>query len=64
MKKTFSLLIATGFLILAAVPQAQAQAVPPYKVDPSWPKELPNNWNACGDQHVEFEFVSGRLDLH
>src|SRR5216684_7989792 len=44
MKKAFALLIVLAFHVLAAVPQAQAQAVPRYKVDPSWPKELPNNW--------------------
>jgi hypothetical protein len=41
--KAFALMI-LGFLALAAVPQAQGQAVPRYKVDPFWPKELPNNW--------------------
>jgi hypothetical protein len=25
-------------------PSAQAQKVPQYKIDPNWPKELPNNW--------------------
>ncbi len=29
---------------LAAATQVHAQAVPRYKVDASWPKELPNNW--------------------
>jgi hypothetical protein len=31
-------------LALAAVPAARGQNVPRYKVDPFWPKELPNNW--------------------
>ena len=43
-KNAFALLIVLTFLVLAAVPQAQGQAVPRYKVDPTWPKELPNNW--------------------
>jgi hypothetical protein len=29
---------------LSFAPSAQAQKIPKYKVDPSWPKELPNNW--------------------
>ncbi len=34
-----------GFLfILAIAALVQAQGVPNYKVDPSWPKQLPNNW--------------------
>jgi hypothetical protein len=44
MKKALALSIVVGFLVLAAVAQAHAQAVPRYKVDPAWPKELPNNW--------------------
>src|SRR5580704_467065 len=32
------------FLGLGAGPQALAQAAPQYKVDPFWPKQLPNNW--------------------
>jgi DNA-binding beta-propeller fold protein YncE len=32
------------FFVLAAGPMSRAQDVPRYKVDPSWPKELPNNW--------------------
>ncbi len=31
-------------LCLARAPQASAQAPPAYKVDASWPKQLPNNW--------------------
>jgi hypothetical protein len=31
-------------LKLSAGPQALAQAAPQYKVDPFWPKQLPNNW--------------------
>src|SRR5579864_2369038 len=33
-----------GLLALGACPAAQAQAPPAYKVDASWPKQLPNNW--------------------
>jgi hypothetical protein len=33
-----------GSLTLALAPSAQAQAVPHYKVDASWPKPLPNKW--------------------
>ena len=59
-KKTFAVLIVLGFLVVAAVPPARAQAVPRYKVDPSWPKDLPNNWlmwNSTGlvvdkDDHI------------
>ena len=33
------------FVTLGTGPQAHAQAAAPqYKVDPSWPKQLPNNW--------------------
>jgi hypothetical protein len=42
--KALALLIVVCFLVLAAVTQARAQAVPRYKVDASWPKQLPNNW--------------------
>jgi hypothetical protein len=38
------LLLGISLLGLAGVPQARAQGVPHYKVDASWPKELPNNW--------------------
>src|ERR1700735_548588 len=31
-------------LTLALGPQAMAQGAPQYRVDPSWPKQLPNNW--------------------
>ena len=31
-------------LLLAACPATLAQAPPAYKVDASWPKQLPNNW--------------------
>ncbi len=33
-----------GFLTLALAPGARAQNPPIYKVDPSWPKPLPNKW--------------------
>ncbi|MBZ5659616.1 MAG: hypothetical protein LAO08_04350 [Acidobacteriia bacterium] len=41
-----AVLLAAGCLSLIAVsPFALAQVAPPqYKVDPYWPKELPNNW--------------------
>src|SRR6266849_4307810 len=59
-QRAFPLFIVLGFLVVGAVPQAHAQAVPRYKVDPSWPKELPNNWilwNSTGlfvdkDDHI------------
>src|SRR5579871_6880989 len=38
-------------LALPAIPSARGQAVPHYKLDPTWPKTLPNNWimaNATG----------------
>src|ERR1700680_1987421 len=49
-----------GLLILATSGPARSQAVPRYKVDPSWPKALPNNWiiwNSTGlvvdkDDHI------------
>jgi hypothetical protein len=44
MKKAFSIALILGFAVLAAVSGLQAQTVPRYKVDPTWPKELPNNW--------------------
>lgn len=34
------LFLASGSLTLAT----HAQSIPKYKVDSSWPKELPNNW--------------------
>ena len=33
------------FLILAVAAGARAQKPPIYKVDPSWPKPLPNKWS-------------------
>jgi hypothetical protein len=33
------------FEILAAVPVAHSQNAPVYKVDPFWPKRLPNKWS-------------------
>ena len=43
--KIFALSVALCcFLALAGAMPALAQAVPHYKVDPSWPKPLPNNW--------------------
>jgi hypothetical protein len=37
-------LIGVCLLVLVSVSQTEAQNVPRYKVDASWPKELPNNW--------------------
>jgi DNA-binding beta-propeller fold protein YncE len=42
--KLTMLFFAVCFVMLGAGPQAQAQGAPQYKVDPSWPKQLPNNW--------------------
>src|SRR4029077_408391 len=36
--------IGACLLALGACPATQAQAPPVYKVDASWPKQLPNNW--------------------
>jgi hypothetical protein len=38
------LFFALCFVMLGVGQQTQAQGVPQYKVDPSWPKQLPNNW--------------------
>jgi hypothetical protein len=40
-KSSFALLSCLGCIFCVA---ARGQNVPHYKVDPSWPKELPNNW--------------------
>ena len=40
----FATLIVGSGLLLAQTPSARAQAPPAYKVDPFWPKPLPNNW--------------------
>lgn len=42
--KAASLSIGTCLLVLGAGAMAGAQAPPTYKVDATWPKELPNNW--------------------
>jgi hypothetical protein len=43
-----AVLITTGLIVLAVDAQAQSQNLPAdlprYEVDPTWPKELPNNW--------------------
>jgi DNA-binding beta-propeller fold protein YncE len=42
-----SLILTTAFgcfCTLAGGAKAQAQGLPNYKVDPNWPKQLPNNW--------------------
>lgn len=36
--------LALGMLVLTASEQVSAQNPPRFQVDPSWPKELPNNW--------------------
>jgi DNA-binding beta-propeller fold protein YncE len=38
------LFIALTFFMLSAAENALAQEAPKYHVEPSWPKELPNNW--------------------
>jgi hypothetical protein len=44
-KLALAWLMVLGCFILSAVGNsARAQVVPRYKVDPSWPKVLPNNW--------------------
>ncbi len=43
--RTVVLLVAGCLSLIAVSPFALAQVAPPqYKVDPYWPKELPNNW--------------------
>src|SRR5216683_3464609 len=44
--KASALALGLGAIVaLASAPAAQADSGPPqYKVDPSWPKQLPNNW--------------------
>jgi len=36
--------ILTGLFLLIAGAAGHAQSIPKYKVDASWPKQLPNNW--------------------
>ena len=36
--------LALGMLVLTASEKVSAQNPPKFQVDPSWPKELPNNW--------------------
>ncbi len=44
--RTSVVAIALSFFgVLAAPPAAQAQNPPVYKVDPFWPKRLPNKWS-------------------
>jgi len=55
-----ALLLGICLFSVAVIPQARAQAVPRYRVDAAWPKELPNNWilwNSTGlvidkDDHI------------
>ena len=43
--QTLRVLLVIGFfLIVALTTAAHGQGLPSYKVDPSWPKQLPNNW--------------------
>ena len=42
--KAFSVSIGICLLAIGVGPAARAQAPPEYKVDASWPKQLPNNW--------------------
>lgn len=45
MSGTALVIVAACMSIAAFPPVASAQVAPPqYKVDPYWPKELPNNW--------------------
>src|SRR5579862_7655011 len=37
-------IVLMGLFFSAAVRGVRAQAIPNYKVDASWPKQLPNNW--------------------
>jgi hypothetical protein len=39
----------------AVVPRSQAQDVPRFKVDPYWPKELPNNWILQGVPRIAID---------
>jgi hypothetical protein len=38
-------ILAAGILALGFLPAASAQNAPVYKVDPAWPKRLPNKWS-------------------
>jgi hypothetical protein len=42
--RRFSVTLFGCALLLMASTSTHAQSVPTYKVDPSWPKQLPNNW--------------------
>jgi hypothetical protein len=45
--RTFSVLvIVLSFLFILAIPAAHAQKAPEYRVDPFWPKRLPNKWSS------------------
>ncbi len=41
---TFELAVLACLVIFSPAPPAGAQAKPVYKVDPFWPKPLPNKW--------------------
>jgi len=43
--KVHGLGIGLCYLVLIAVPDMRAQTAPVYKVDPFWPKRLPNKWS-------------------
>src|SRR6202035_6090870 len=46
MSGAFALAVAIScFEILAGVPPAHSEGAPVYKVDPFWPKRLPNKWS-------------------
>ena len=42
-------------LVSAVVPRSQAQDAPRFKVDPYWPKELPNNWILQGVPRIAID---------
>ena len=42
-------------LVSAVAPQSRAQDVPRFKVDPYWPKELPNNWILQGVPRIAID---------
>ena len=45
---TFAVLVGLGLLVLCLSLAAQQQTAPKFKLDPDWPKPLPNKWKMGG----------------
>src|SRR5258708_19422244 len=45
---TFAVLVGLGLLVLCVSLAAQQQTAPKFKLDPDWPKPLPNKWKMGG----------------